>query len=1483
MVTTGTASTEVHRAPSIAVDSKDTVHVTWFGSSAANSASYNIYYKNRTAAGFWNAITMVTEDTTDMYHQYPSIAVDSKDNVHVVWSGQTTSVANNNIQYRRRDGTTGTWGSIVMLTSETTNSQENPCIVPDLEDNIHIVWQGEPSPIQIKYIKWDAITEMWGVVEDVTTNSIDNYNPSIGVDQRGYLYVGWHRKDPVPSPIGPYDLRLTMYDGLDWMDEMEVTTQSWFNSTVHQASIMYGNTLPARGTCLTFTAADPDKVGLTNLYWGPTYDFNLTDLGPWKGIPRNKHLYCDDNPSDTERDEYTMRIRVRDDDMAVGEFRTPVMIQNVFPEITSEVTLTIGPESELVLPPIEFKDPGSGPNEKWDYWLDTDNSETLTPLDLTGTVTNTTVIDGKTYGTIPPIKTPFNDDCTGRVGLYLYDDDTPEAIMFPNPTGLVAYWKLDEDSWTGTPGEVVDSSGYGNHGTAYGGATTTASGKLGPAGDFDGKDDYINCGNDASLSITDELTLKAWVKSDSNDDGYIIDKENLGPSILFYDTFTDSDMVLTAHTPDIGSGWTVGYSIGGGNPYISSNTLYDDGVGGSSCGFIAVANDIPPTPDYAVSVRIAQGDTSDDAITLVARWLDASNTYGWKFSGTESSTYNRLFKIVNGVVTDLSTSVGSVYTDDVVALQVIGNTITCFKNDQVVVSVTDNSLTKAGRGGIGHGAFVDAGDDLSSQRTDDFKIISNINCGDVPFILSTKMGGEFLIYKNNTFYTATTSTNVNDGDWHHLVATYNGSEMCLYVDGILEGTNTDYSGSLATNNLNITIGRDYDGLIDEVAIFSHALSAEEIQKDYILGLIGIRFNVKAENAAPGISGPEEHIFAPGEEMPLRITLMDQGSDDLYCKLDWGDGSSTSLMIFYNNEKSPEPVYPPTHSALNGTAPFEADPKLFHTYNMPGTYLINVTLWDDDQWVSSQNGTKLTLIAKVLNPKELKEGAAKMLEPLIPGHLDHLGYRNITLKYNGPDESTLHVYNYIARPPYYWTETLFVTICNLNSGDIIEINGSYLEEGMFGTSLILKLYDKDCQLINTTEIPTLATCIDPMEVGQTYGYYKILGFGKVIGISYHHYSKFALTTEDALDHILRSINKDPRRGYGWWYQIWVWWCGYTHFRELWINDARLDPQFGAVVFCEERWAVRRLMEVVLNCLNPEGVSEIEFEYIGPGTVDIEAYTTSDAWWFTTWKWIHREFDLKNGDSFILNGSMCNSTKLGDRIMFRVYDANTGEQLDIIYVRTSGLWPLEIMPGNIYNEYWKITNSTLISSENSTCWAMWGDADWWDLYFNFWSYPGGSRCGWEVDECYDPVVANQEKTRVCSNITVIWDVIKLLMIADKILANIAHSDAENYTIVNSSYADDYKYHLKMAKRYSYSATSEAKKGRPHHAITDYKSSWKHSILAMKYAFKSNEEEIIEEPYDQCNDTCPCMYNYPWWMEWYITWCNWENPNSEEICGC
>jgi len=89
---------------------------------------------------------------------------------------------------------------------------------------------------------------------------------------------------------------------------------------------------------------------------------------------------------------------------------------------------------------------------------------------------------------------------------------------------------------------------------------------------------------------------------------------------------------------------------------------------------------------------------------------------------------------------------------------------------------------------------------------------------------------------------ATGSTNVNDGQWHHVAGTYDGASYSLYVDGKLDGS-MDASGAIDTwDGYFFCIGAHYkkgderdprrffDGLIDDVRIYDKALSGSDIRQ-----------------------------------------------------------------------------------------------------------------------------------------------------------------------------------------------------------------------------------------------------------------------------------------------------------------------------------------------------------------------------------------------------------------------------------------------------------------------------------------------------------------------------------------------------------------------------------------------------------------------------------------------------------------------------
>ena len=81
----------------------------------------------------------------------------------------------------------------------------------------------------------------------------------------------------------------------------------------------------------------------------------------------------------------------------------------------------------------------------------------------------------------------------------------------------------------------------------------------------------------------------------------------------------------------------------------------------------------------------------------------------------------------------------------------------------------------------------------------------------------------------------------NSGEWHHIVGTYNGTDIILYWDGQFESSDT-HNGTIVGNAQDLMIGSNwpgsgdyFNGSIDELSIYNRSLSASEINALYMAG------------------------------------------------------------------------------------------------------------------------------------------------------------------------------------------------------------------------------------------------------------------------------------------------------------------------------------------------------------------------------------------------------------------------------------------------------------------------------------------------------------------------------------------------------------------------------------------------------------------------------------------------------------------------
>lgn len=102
-----------------------------------------------------------------------------------------------------------------------------------------------------------------------------------------------------------------------------------------------------------------------------------------------------------------------------------------------------------------------------------------------------------------------------------------------------------------------------------------------------------------------------------------------------------------------------------------------------------------------------------------------------------------------------------------------------------------------------------------------------------------------------------------DANWHFVVVTndMSANERKIYVDGQLDGTDAAYAYG---NHGSVRIGQDscyaerFSGWLDEMAIFSRALTEAEIQEMYLNGLNGEGYcNTEVDNDGDGFFPPDD--------------------------------------------------------------------------------------------------------------------------------------------------------------------------------------------------------------------------------------------------------------------------------------------------------------------------------------------------------------------------------------------------------------------------------------------------------------------------------------------------------------------------------------------------------------------------------------------------------------------------------------------------
>jgi hypothetical protein len=435
-------------------------------------------------------------------------------------------------------------------------------------------------------------------------------------------------------------------------------------------------------------------------------------------------------------------------------------------------------------------------------------------------------------------------------------------------SGPVSYWRLGESSGTTAVDEIGNYDGTYNGSPALG-ATGLITGVADTAVDFDGTNDEVVI---TGFSPSNPITLEAWINPDtipvtfgshiinmtaSTGDNLAITLDTDGTIFCnVYDSSAGTNLIAFNGSTTLSTGQT--YHIVGtfdGDELI----LYVDGaVDGSGLG----GTNFDEGTGYEVTI----GNH-----VSAARWFDGTIDEAAIYDTVLSSTQIRrhyyrglgytgyeLEVLASGPIGywRLGESSGTTATDET------GNHDGTYNGSPtfgVSGAISGDADTAVGFDGSDDDVTVPDGAELDFTSDMTLEVWVKVNNYASGLVIAAKRdnsnyawelavdngSGAFLARVNANANVATSTTLATDNTvWHHVVMTYDQSNIKVYVDGDLEDSYA-YSTAITTNSVQVTIGSRgeysgaeawFDGVIDEVAIYDTALSPTDITRHYNAGV-----------------------------------------------------------------------------------------------------------------------------------------------------------------------------------------------------------------------------------------------------------------------------------------------------------------------------------------------------------------------------------------------------------------------------------------------------------------------------------------------------------------------------------------------------------------------------------------------------------------------------------------------------------------------
>jgi hypothetical protein len=184
--------TTAQRDPDVAFSGDGAAYAAW--TDARLASAQDVYYSRRDpASGSWSVNERVNAVTTGS-QQFPTIAVDSSNDVYAVWTDYRHGTGDPDIYFSKRSAATGTWSTSVRVNDDNPGyDQDRPRIALSSTGEAIAVWEDNRGRHnQIYSARLPAGSSVWSPSFKISTsNNSIKIRPDISIGSNGVAYAVW--------------------------------------------------------------------------------------------------------------------------------------------------------------------------------------------------------------------------------------------------------------------------------------------------------------------------------------------------------------------------------------------------------------------------------------------------------------------------------------------------------------------------------------------------------------------------------------------------------------------------------------------------------------------------------------------------------------------------------------------------------------------------------------------------------------------------------------------------------------------------------------------------------------------------------------------------------------------------------------------------------------------------------------------------------------------------------------------------------------------------------------------------------------------------------------------------------------------------------------------------------------------------------------------------------------------------------------------